>query len=91
MTKKKLISGLLIGAAAGAVIGFLFATDKGKEIRNGLAQKGTDLSDLVKSKVSHLGNFVKDELGNIVGVTKQTAQNKINEGMPYVSQAGVNS
>jgi len=41
----KLISALLIGAAAGAVLGLLFAPDKGTEVRKKMMKGGNDLMD----------------------------------------------
>lgn len=54
MSSGKLLSAVLLGAAAGAVLGILFAPDKGTETRKKIAQKGTDLKDKIKSKMSGL-------------------------------------
>ena len=45
---KKFISGLLLGAAVGAVLGILFAPDKGSETRKKIAKKGEDLKENIK-------------------------------------------
>jgi gas vesicle protein len=45
---RKFISGLLIGAGIGALLGLLFAPDKGSETRKKLAKKGEDLADDIK-------------------------------------------
>lgn len=47
---KKLIGGLLVGAAVGAVLGILFAPDKGTETRKKMAKKAEDLGDELKNK-----------------------------------------
>jgi gas vesicle protein len=48
MSTGKLITGILAGAAAGAILGVLFAPDKGSETRAKIAQKGSELTDAVK-------------------------------------------
>ena len=43
MNSGKLLSGILIGAAAGAILGVLFAPEKGTETRGKISKKGADL------------------------------------------------
>jgi gas vesicle protein len=52
MDSGKVFLGVLAGLAAGAVLGILFAPEKGSETRKKLAGKGEDYSDLVKEKVN---------------------------------------
>ncbi|MFY9308320.1 MAG: YtxH domain-containing protein [Bacteroidia bacterium] len=44
-TTGKIVTGVLAGAAVGALISMLFAPDSGTETRKKIVQKGTDLSD----------------------------------------------
>jgi len=67
MSSSKLLSGLLLGAAAGAVLGVLFAPDKGTETRKKLAQKGGDFGDKVKNKFNELGEALQEKYDNIRG------------------------
>ena len=48
MSKQKLLAGILLGAAAGAVLGILFAPDKGSETRRKIADKKNDLTNKMK-------------------------------------------
>jgi gas vesicle protein len=48
MSTGKLITGILAGAAIGAVLGVLFAPDKGSETRAKIAQKSSELTDAIK-------------------------------------------
>jgi gas vesicle protein len=44
------LKGLLIGGLAGAVVGILFAPKSGKETRNELEEKATDLATRMKAE-----------------------------------------
>lgn len=48
MKNKSLIMGVLGGVAVGAVLGILFAPDKGTETRKKITKKGKDLKDNLK-------------------------------------------
>ncbi|TRX37544.1 YtxH domain-containing protein [Flavobacterium restrictum] len=54
MKTDKVILGVLGGAAAGALLGILFAPDKGKKTRKKIMQKGMDYSDDMKDKFDHV-------------------------------------
>lgn len=49
-TNGKIIGALLIGAAAGAVLGLLFAPSKGSELRKKIKDNTGDLVDDLKDK-----------------------------------------
>lgn len=54
MNSGKVILGALAGIAAGALIGILFAPDKGSESRNKIVKKGEDYLDSVKGRFNSL-------------------------------------
>ncbi len=54
MSRGKIILGVLAGAAAGAIIGILFAPDKGKDTRKKIIHKGEEYVDNLKEKVNSL-------------------------------------
>lgn len=54
MKPNNVILGALGGLAAGALLGVLFAPDKGSATRKKIAQKGKDLKDNVKEGVNGL-------------------------------------
>jgi len=60
MNSGKVILGALAGLAAGALIGVLFAPDKGSESRGKIVKKGEDYLDSVKKQFNSL-------LDNIAG------------------------
>jgi gas vesicle protein len=54
MSNGKIILGVLAGAAVGALLGILFAPDKGKETRKKIIHKGEEYVDNLKEKVNSL-------------------------------------
>ena len=64
MSSSKVITGILIGAAAGAILGILFAPEKGVETRIKLGKKGVDLKDSIKSKMNDLVDSIADQFEN---------------------------
>ena len=67
MSTGKIITGLVAGLAAGAILGILFAPDKGTETRRKIGQKGTDLKNSIKSRFSTLVDDVVEEYENVKG------------------------
>jgi gas vesicle protein len=61
----KIITALVIGAAVGAVLGVLFAPDKGSETRKKINEEGKKMSDAIKNKYNEMkekANAVKDDM-----------------------------
>ena len=71
---KKVLQGLLIGAAAGVVAGLLLAPSAGKETRKKLADSAKDLTDKFggefEGALSKLTDLTETTLGNLKNVTK---------------------
>jgi len=65
MASSKIITGLLIGAAAGAILGILFAPEKGENTRKKIGRKSVDLKDTIKDKVNDLVDSIAEQFENV--------------------------
>jgi len=81
MNVGKLAAGILIAAAAGAVLGVLFAPDKGSETRKKISKKGSDLKDMFKNRMNDLVDDMADQYDEL----KSDGNKAINSGKEKVN------
>lgn len=70
----KILAALGAGLAAGAILGVLFAPDKGTETRKKINQQGQKLADAVKDKFKkgkEKLNGLKEELNEKMSMTEE--------------------
>jgi len=60
MNTSKILTALVVGAAVGAVLGILYAPDKGSETRKKVNEEGKKMSDAIKNKF----NEVKEKMAS---------------------------
>lgn len=66
----KIITALLAGAAAGAVLGLLFAPDKGSETRDKLNESLSDLGEAIKERAEEQYDQLNDFKDRIISTIK---------------------
>ena len=73
MNSGKVLTGILAGFAVGAVVGVLFAPDKGSETRQKLTNKKDDYIDELKAKYDELRDTVRGKYESAKQSTKDMA------------------
>jgi gas vesicle protein len=77
MNAGKLLLGVLAGVAAGALIGVLFAPEKGTETRRKIASKGDDYANGLKEKFNNFLDEVQKEAATASGNSNDLIENGI--------------
>ncbi len=81
MSAKKLMIGVLVGTAFGAVLGILFAPDKGSTTRRRFSKKSYDYSEEQEEKFNDLIESITEQFQTVVEEVNQMAdKGKIKEG-----------
>jgi gas vesicle protein len=76
MNSTKVITGIIAGFAAGAVLGILFAPEKGSVTRQKISDKSDEYADDLKFKYDELRESVKGKMTD----AKQAAKDLANKG-----------
>jgi gas vesicle protein len=76
MNTGKLLLGVLAGVATGAVLGILFAPDKGCNTRKKILNKGEDYADALKEKFDGMLDAIADKFED----TKAQADEWVSKG-----------
>ena len=76
MKNSDVVVGILGGLAVGAILGVLFAPDKGSNTRRKIAEKETDLKDNLKGNFNDFVVSIEDQYSNFTS----NAEDVIEEG-----------
>lgn len=78
----KVVTALLAGIAAGAVLGLLFAPDKGSETRDKIGESLADLGEAIKERADEQFdqlNELKDKLASMVKTKASKVESVIDD------------
>ncbi len=86
MSKTNILISVVIGSFIGALLGVLYAPDKGEKTRKQIAKKGDEYSDLVKSEFDEFAKTMRkkyeaalDDTEQIINKGKSKAEDLRNE------------
>jgi gas vesicle protein len=82
MKNNKALLGFLGGVAAGALLGILYAPDKGSKTRKKIKQKGADYSEETKNKAFDLLDSVSKQYETL----KADGKNLITQGKSKIGK-----
>jgi len=74
MSTGKVLLGVMAGAAAGAVLGILFAPDKGSATRKKIMDMTDDYAGNLKEKITKVINTITEKVGNVSDSAKDLAE-----------------
>jgi gas vesicle protein len=76
MESGKTVAGVVLGIGVGALLGILFAPEKGSKTRKRILEKGQDYADDLKGKFDELYQDVSDKYESFLEEAKATTTQK---------------
>jgi gas vesicle protein len=74
MSAGKVVLGAMAGVAVGAILGILFAPEKGSVTRKKIRDTGNDYADQLKSKYKEFGDSISETFQNAKGDFEELAE-----------------
>jgi len=78
MESGKVLLGVLGGVAAGALLGVLFAPEKGSTTRKKILDKGKNYADDLKGKLDDIKQEVNNKYESFIGDAKEMTKKEVN-------------
>lgn len=75
MKSGNVVLGVLAGLAAGALMGILFAPEKGSKTRKQIMRKGDDYADELKEKFDDIIDSVSEKYESLIQESKDAVSN----------------
>jgi gas vesicle protein len=82
MNTSKTVLGILAGLATGAILGILFAPNKGSETRRKIGKKSKYLTDEIKSQYNGVVSNIAEKIDDI----EQNTENLIKKGKEILNK-----
>jgi gas vesicle protein len=82
MKNSEVVIGVLSGLAVGAVLGVLFAPDKGSNTRKKISEKGTDLKDTILGNINDFVSSIENQYSNFAS----NAEDAIEDGKSKIDE-----
>ncbi|MCV9928379.1 YtxH domain-containing protein [Flavobacterium sp. LS1R49] len=88
MKTRNTILGIVGAAAAGALLGVLFAPDKGSKTRKKIADKSKDYKEDIKGKIDHIASTISANGKDLINQGKSKlnhAKAEVSDGIEHVT------
>ena len=86
MKAVKVLAGTLVGLAAGAALGILFAPDNGKSTRKKITKGGIDYADGLSTKFNEFVDSMTQKFDSLMAETTHMAENSKDKAEKLVNE-----
>lgn len=85
MSLGKVLLGTLAGVAIGAMLGVLFAPEKGTVTRKKISRKGDDYADSLKDKFNEFVDGITEKFEEVKESVKEKVEKEVEKEKPAMS------